>query len=72
MPITRLEKNKDGASKYEVATETASYLSSDERGDEEVVEAEVADFIDDYYNDEYGWKFEGHPSKKRRGGICRK
>ena len=62
MPITRLEKNKDGASKYEVAPETAPELSSDERGDTEVVEAEVVEFIDDYDNDEYEGEIESPPS----------
>ena len=47
MPRKRLAKNKNGASKDEVAPEPASELSSDERGDTEVVEAEVVDFIDD-------------------------
>ena len=40
-------KKKDGASKYEVALEPASELSSGERGHAEVVEADVEDFI--YY-----------------------
>ena len=48
MPSTRLSKKKDGASKYEVALEPASELSSGERGDAEVVKAEVVDFIYDY------------------------
>ena len=47
MTSTGLANKKDGASKYGVAPEPASELSSDERGDTEVVEAEVVDFIDD-------------------------
>ena len=48
MPRIRLEKKKESDSKDEVAPEHASELSSDERGDEEVAEAEVVDFIDYY------------------------
>ena len=47
MPRNILAKNKDGASKYEVALEPALELSSDERGYAEVVESEVLCFIDD-------------------------
>ena len=47
MPRNILAKNKYGASKYEVALEPALELSSDERGDAEVVEAEVVCLIDD-------------------------
>ena len=32
---------------------------------------EMLDFIYYYTNDEYKGKFEGPPSKKRIGGICR-
>ena len=45
-----MAKKKYGASKDEVAPEPASELSSDERGDAEVVRAEVVDFIDYFYN----------------------
>ena len=48
MPRTRLAKKKDGFSKYGVDMEPASELSLDERGDAEVLESEVVDFIDDY------------------------
>ena len=37
MPMTRLSNKKDGTSKYEVALEPASDLSSNERGYAEVV-----------------------------------
>ena len=43
MPSTRLEKNKDDASKDEVDPGPASELSSYEKGDAYVVEAEVVD-----------------------------
>ena len=46
-------------------------MSSDERLDEEVVKAEVVDFIDYYANDEYEVTFEIPPAKKKRVGICR-
>ena len=46
-PRTRLENKKDSASNDEVALEPALELSSDEKGDVEVVEAAVVDFIDD-------------------------
>ena len=42
---------KDGTSQAEVALESALELYYDERGDAEVVELEVVDFIDDYKND---------------------
>ena len=42
-----MAKKKDDASKYEMDLEPASELSYDERGDAEVVESEVKDFIDD-------------------------
>ena len=71
MPRTRSSKKKDGASQYEVAPEPASELSSDERGYAEVLEAEVVDFIDDYWNDEYEEKFESPQSNKRISGIVR-
>ena len=71
MPRTGLEKKKYGASKYEVALEPALDLSSYERGDAEVVEAEVVDFIDNYDNDEYEDKIYIPPSNKERGGIGR-
>ena len=47
----KLSKKKDGTSEYEVASEPAPYLYSDERGYAEVVEADVEDFIDEYTND---------------------
>ena len=47
MPRKRFSKKKDGASKSEVDSEPASELSFDEKGDVEVVEAAVVDFIDD-------------------------
>ena len=46
-----MEKKKYGASKYEVALEPASDLSSGERGDAEVVKAEVLVSIDYHAND---------------------
>ena len=42
-----MEKKKDGVSKDEVAPEPVSELYYYERGDTEVGEAEVAEFIDD-------------------------
>ena len=48
MPITRLKKNS--ASKDEVAPEPVLELSSGERGNTEVAEAEVVDFNDGYKN----------------------
>ena len=51
IPRKRSEKKKDGASKGEVALEPASELSSDERGDADVVEAEVVESINDGDND---------------------
>ena len=66
-----MTKKKYGASKDEVAPEPVSYLSSDERGYAEVVEAEVVDFIDDYYNDEDEGTFEIPPYNNSRGGIFR-
>ena len=47
MSSTRLENKNYGAYKYEGAPKPASELSSGERGDAEVVESEVVDFIDD-------------------------
>ena len=44
IPRKRLAKKKDGASKYDVAQEPASELSSDERGDVEVVKSNMMDF----------------------------
>ena len=46
-------------------------MSSDERGEVEVVEAEVVDFINHYSNYEDEGTFEIPPSKKRRGVIGR-
>ena len=71
MPRTRFASKKDNASEAEVASEISSELSSDERGDAEVVDMEEVEFIYDYANDEYEGKFEIPPSKKRRGGIGR-
>ena len=50
MPMTRLTKKKDNASEAGLDSEPASELSSDERGDAEVAEAELLEFIDDYSN----------------------
>ena len=52
-----------------MALEPVSELSSDQRGDTEVVEAEVVDFIGYYNNDEYEGKVESPPYKKSRVGI---
>ena len=71
MPMTGLAKKKDGASKYEVTPEPASGLSSDERGDAEVVEVEMVDFIEDYSNDEDKGTIEIPPYSKRTGEIVR-
>ena len=54
-----------------MALEPASELSSGERGNAEVVEAEMVDFINDYANDEDEVTFDITPSKKRRFGIGR-
>ena len=69
--MTRLAKRRESASEYEVASEPASQLSSDEKGDTYVVEEELVDFIDDYKNDEYEGTFGSPPSNNRRGGIGR-
>ena len=71
MPRTRFANKKDNYSEAEVASELSSDLCSDERGDAEVVDVEVVEFIDDYANDEYEGKYEILQSKKRRGGIGR-
>ena len=71
MPSTRLAKKKCGISKDEVAPEPAWESSSGERGDVEVVEAEVVDFIDDYNNDEDYGTIDSPPSNKSRGVIGR-
>ena len=71
MPMKRLSKKKDSAYKDELDPEPASEFSSDERGDEEVAEAEVLNFINDYNNHEYGGKTDSPPSKKKRCGINR-
>ena len=47
MPRTRFGKKKDNTYEAEVDSELASEFYSDERGDAEVVEAQVVDFI--YY-----------------------
>ena len=44
-----------------MALEPTSELYSGERGDAEVVEAEVMEFIDDYVNDEYERTVESPP-----------
>ena len=71
MPSTIFANKKNDASEAEVALELASELSSNERGDVEVVEAKVVDFIDDYANDEYTGTFESPPSNRRRCGKGR-
>ena len=48
MPRTRFKKKKDDASESEVDSELPSQFSSDERGDTEVAETEVVDFINEY------------------------
>ena len=54
MPKTRFGKKKDNTSEVEVALELASGLSSDERGDRDMVEYQLVYFVDYYANDEYG------------------
>ena len=46
-------------------------MFSDEKGDEEVVEAEVVDFINDYDNDSYEGTIESPQSKKKIFGIIK-
>ena len=67
----KVKKNKDGATKDELALEPTSELSSDERGDAEVLEAEVVYLIYDYKNYEDEGKFDIPSAKKRRFGIVR-
>ena len=69
MPGKRFGKKKDNTSEDEVALKLVSYLSFDERGDAELVESQVADFIYDNANDDNEGKFDIPPSKKRRGEI---
>ena len=66
-----MKKKKENASEDEVDLELAPDPSSDEKGDAEVIESQVMEFIDDYANDEYEGKFETPPPNKRRGVILR-
>ena len=50
IPRTRVAKKEDNVSESEVALELASEKFFDERGDAEVIEAEVVDFVYDYAN----------------------
>ena len=65
MPRTRFMNRKDDAS--EVASELSSELSSYERGDADILEEEVLEDENDFFNNEDEGIFESTPSKNRRG-----